>query len=104
MSIPVTLRVLVIGACLLAALSLVSCGTTPGDRAISGGLIGAGAGAALGGLSGDAAEGAVIGGLAGAAAGALSDPCQLNLGDPFWRDRNATREDYYRRCGRYPPP
>ena len=79
-----------------AALSLAACGTTPGERAASGGLLGAGAGAAIG-------KGAVIGGVAGAAAGVLTDPCEVNLGHPIWADQNATREDYYYRCGHYPP-
>jgi hypothetical protein len=91
------------GAVFAACLALSACGTTPGERAASGGLIGAGAGAAIGSLSGNAGAGAVIGGLGGAAAGALTDPCTLNLGDPFWKDQNADREDYYRRCGHYPP-
>jgi osmotically inducible lipoprotein OsmB len=92
---------------LLAAAAMFApsaCGTTPGDRAVSGGLLGAGAGAAIGSLAGNAGTGAAIGGLAGAAAGAVSDPCQVNLGDPIWRNQNASREDYYRRCGHYPPP
>lgn len=91
-----------IAASFVAALSLAACGTTPGDRAASGGLLGAGAGAAIGSLYGDAGTGAVIGGVAGAAAGAVTNPCDVNLGHPVWRDERATREDYYRRCGRYP--
>jgi hypothetical protein len=31
--------------------------------------------------------------------GAVSDPCSLNLGDPFWRD-NGGDTKYHRRCGR----
>lgn len=84
-------------AVLAAALALSACGTTPGDRAVSGGLLGAGAGAAIGSLSGNAGTGAVIGGVGGAAVGALTDPCTLNLGDPFWRD-NGGRAAYDRRC------
>jgi hypothetical protein len=89
---------------LLIAVSLLAaaCGTTPGDRAASGGLLGAGAGAAIGSFSGNAGTGALIGGVAGAAAGALTDPCTVNLGDPVWSNRQASREDYYRQCGRYP--
>jgi osmotically inducible lipoprotein OsmB len=83
-------------------LPLCACGTTPGDRAASGALIGAGAGAAIGSVTGSAATGAVIGGVGGALAGAVTDPCTLNLGDPFWKDKNASRDDYYRRCGHYP--
>ena len=85
------------------ALMLAACGTTGADRAVSGGAIGAAAGAAIGAMTGGPATGAVIGAAAGIAAGALSDPCKVNLGNPYWRDRNATREDYRRRCGRYPP-
>ena len=68
---------------LLAAVAMLAaaCGTTPGDRAVSGGLLGAGAGAAIGSLSGNAGAGAVIGGVGGAATGALTDPCALNLGE-----------------------
>jgi hypothetical protein len=81
------------------ALMLAACGTTPEDRAVSGGLLGAGAGAAIGSLSGDAGAGAIIGGVGGAAVGALTDPCTLNLGDPWWRDHGG-RDEYNRRCGR----
>ncbi len=94
---------LALGATLATALSLAACGTTPGERAASGGLIGAGAGAAIGSLYGDAGAGALIGGVAGAAAGALTNPCEVNLGHPIWADESATREDYYYRCGHYPP-
>ena len=86
-------------AALLTAIALSACGTTPGDRAVSGGLLGAGAGAAIGSLSGNAGSGALIGGAAGAATGALTDPCTLNLGDPWWRD-NGGEDAYYARCGR----
>src|SRR5262245_35784316 len=92
-----------IGITAASLLSLAACGTSPGDRAVSGGLLGAGAGAAVGSVTGSAGTGAVIGGVAGAAAGALTDPCTLNLGDPIWADKRASREDYYRQCGHYPP-
>ena len=82
-----------------ALLALAACGTTPGDRAASGGLIGAGTGAAIGSLSGNAGAGAIIGGVGGAAVGALTDPCTLNLGDPWWRDHGGDAE-FHRRCGR----
>jgi hypothetical protein len=95
----ITIKKFAASAAVLAALSLAACGTTPGDRAASGGLLGAGAGAAVGSLSGNAGAGAIIGGLGGAAVGALTDPCTLNLGDPFWRDHGGEAE-YHRRCGR----
>ena len=86
-------------AAVAALVALSACGTTPGDRAVSGGLIGAGAGAAIGSLSGNAGTGALIGGAAGAATGALTDPCTLSLGDPWWRDHGG-EDAYYARCGR----
>lgn len=70
-----TLTLLVATTALLAA-----CGESKGDRAISGGAIGAGAGALLGGTTG-----AVVGGAAGAAAGGLTDSNDVNLGKPIWR-------------------
>ena len=94
-----TMKKFAASAAITAALALAACGTTPGDRAASGGLIGAGAGAAVGSLSGNAGAGALVGGLGGAAVGALTDPCTLNLGDPFWRDHGGAAE-YNRRCGR----
>jgi osmotically inducible lipoprotein OsmB len=57
------------------AFSVASCGRTPGSRAVTGGLIGAGGGAVLGGVTGvGAGTGALIGGGAGAAGGALTAP------------------------------
>ena len=92
-----TLQNLTASVALVAALGLAACGTTPGDRAVSGGLLGAGAGAAVGSLTGSAGTGAIIGGLGGAAVGAVTDPCALNLGDPWWRDHGGEAE-YRRRC------
>jgi len=69
----------------LALLGLAACGNTTGDRAISGGAIGAGAGAVGGLLLGSPVTGAVIGGAAGAAAGALTKEDDINLGKPVWR-------------------
>ena len=83
-----------------AALLLAGCGHTPGDRAVSGGLLGAGAGAAIGAATGgNPATGAAIGAIGGAVVGAATDPCDLDLGDPFWRD-NGGREGYRNRCHR----
>jgi hypothetical protein len=69
----------------LMAAGLAACGQTTGDRAVSGGLLGAGAGAAIGSLSGSAGTGALLGGVAGAAGGALTGPGTVNLGRPAWR-------------------
>jgi osmotically inducible lipoprotein OsmB len=67
------------------ALTLAACGQTTGDRALSGGAIGAGAGAVGGALMGHPLEGAAIGGAAGAGTGALTSPSQVDLGRPAWR-------------------
>jgi len=59
---------------LIAAMSLAlaACGSSPGSRAVSGGLLGAGGGAAIGSLSGNAGTGALIGGGLGAVGGAVT--------------------------------
>lgn len=61
----------------LLGLSACSDPYDPGQRALGGGLLGAGAGAAIGGLAGGgrgAAIGALGGGALGAGAGALTTP------------------------------
>jgi hypothetical protein len=59
---------------LAAGLALVACGDTPGQRAVTGGLLGAGTGAAVGSFSGNAGTGALIGGAVGAVGGAVTSP------------------------------
>lgn len=69
-----------------ALTSLAACGESVGDRAISGGAIGAGAGAVGGAvLGGSPATGAIVGGAVGAAAGGLTKKKDVNLGKPIWR-------------------
>lgn len=60
-------------------------GDTTGDRAISGGGIGAGVGALGGLIVGAPIEGTLIGGAVGAGTGALTDKDQIDLGKPIWR-------------------
>jgi len=91
-----TLKRSAVSVVLATALALSACGTTPGDRAVSGGLLGAGTGAAIGSVTGSAGRGALIGGLGGAAIGALTSPSQINLGRPPWRQASV-----YHRCVRY---
>ena len=68
-------RLLPTAAALLAVLSLAACGERPGTRAVSGGLLGAGGGAALGAVTGvGAGTGALVGGAVGAGTGALTAP------------------------------
>jgi hypothetical protein len=73
-------RVLV-GAAMLM-LALTGCGYSPGHRALTGGAIGAGAGAIIGAATGmGPAEGALLGGAAGAVTGAVTTHHQINLGE-----------------------
>ena len=68
------------------ALSLAGCGYNRGDRAVSGGLIGAGGGAAIAAVTGGSPlAGAAIGGGVGALGGALTSGNDINLGRPIWR-------------------
>jgi osmotically inducible lipoprotein OsmB len=54
---------------------LAGCGERPGERALTGGLIGAGTGAVIGGATGgNAGTGALIGGGVGALGGAVTAP------------------------------
>lgn len=71
------------------ALGLAGCGTTPGDRALSGGMLGAGTGALIGSIAGSAADGALFGGLGGLALGALTSSDTVNLGEPVWNHHAA---------------
>ena len=86
------------------ALTLAGCGTTPGERIGSGALLGAGGGAAIGSLSGNAGKGAVIGGVAGGALGALTTPPPPRYGyydrDGYY-DRYGYYDRGYTRCVRY---
>ena len=70
---------------LLLLCALGACGNSTGDRAISGGGIGAGVGALGGLMVGAPLEGALIGGAVGAGTGALTNRNQVNLGRPIWR-------------------
>lgn len=58
------------------ALGLAACDPySPGQRAVGGGLLGAGAGAAIGGIAGgNAGTGALVGGALGAVGGAATTP------------------------------
>lgn len=71
----------------LFALPLAACGSSQGDRALSGGAIGAGTGAAGAAVTGGSLTGgALLGGAAGAAIGVLTDEEDVDLGDPAWKD------------------
>ena len=72
--------------CLVALLGLAGCGSSVGDRALTGAGIGAGSGAFLGwvlpGIG--PAVGALIGAGVGGATGALTTKDQLDIGDPVY--------------------
>jgi osmotically inducible lipoprotein OsmB len=84
---------------LTSLLVVTGCGTSPGDRAVSGAGIGAAGGAIIGAMTGNPGTGAAIGAVGGAAIGAVTDPCDLDLGSPYWRDHGG-RDEYDRRCDR----
>jgi hypothetical protein len=66
-------------------LGLAACGSSTGDRALTGGAIGAAGGAAVGAVTGGSAvTGAILGGAAGAATGAVTDEDDIDLGDPIY--------------------
>jgi osmotically inducible lipoprotein OsmB len=79
----------------ILGLILAACGSSTSDRAISGGGIGAAAGAGTAAVTGgNALTGALLGGAAGAAAGGLTDEDDINLGDPVWnRDGDDDDDD-----------
>lgn len=70
----------------IVGLLVAACGTSTTDRAISGGGIGAAAGAGTAAVTGgNPVTGGLLGGAAGAATGALTDPDDIDLGEPVWR-------------------
>lgn len=78
-------RTILVLALIASAFGLAACGSSTGDRALSGGGIGAGVGALGGLMVGAPLEGALIGGAVGAGAGALTKEKNVNLGRPIWR-------------------
>ncbi len=66
-------------------LVLSACGESPGGRAITGGLLGAGAGAAVSGITGGGlGTGALVGGGIGAAGGALTAPSRRSYDEGYY--------------------
>jgi hypothetical protein len=80
---------------ILSVAALVGCGTTTGERTGSGALIGAGTGAALGSLSGNAGKGALIGAGAGALGGYLYDQDQKQHQRYYYNRDTRTYDDSY---------
>jgi len=83
------------GLIALATMLLAACGTLDGDRAVSGGAIGAGTGAAIGAVffGVGAIPGAVVGGSVGAGTGVVTTPQQVNLGQPVWSRGQAQADE-----------
>jgi peptidoglycan hydrolase-like protein with peptidoglycan-binding domain len=74
-------------AIILATSTLTACGSTPGERGLTGAGLGAATGAVVGVASGGLSvlAGALIGAAAGGTIGAVTTREQINLGDPPWR-------------------
>ena len=78
-----TIANLVVAGAMLS--TLVACGSSTSDRALSGAGLGAAGGAAISAVTGGSLlTGAVLGGAVGAAAGGLTDEDDFDLGDPIW--------------------
>jgi hypothetical protein len=76
---------MIVPALVALCLGLAACGSSTGDRAVTGGAIGAAGGAAVGAVTGGSTlGGAILGGAAGAATGALTDEDDIDLGDPIY--------------------
>jgi osmotically inducible lipoprotein OsmB len=71
-------------AVIIGVLFLAGCGTTTGDRGLSGAGIGAATGAVVGAMVGAPLVGAAIGAGAGASVGAFTSPSTVDLGKPVW--------------------
>jgi osmotically inducible lipoprotein OsmB len=68
-------KIVLVGLLGSMTLGVAACGYDPGTRAVTGGLIGAGAGAGIAAVTGGRpATGALIGGGVGAVGGALTTP------------------------------
>ena len=99
------------GVVAMVLMTLTACSNpySPGDRALGGGLLGAGGGAAIGALDGGgrgAAIGALAGGALGATVGAVTTPNQTNAqyqgGD--YRQGYAQQPGYYPQQNPYQQP
>ncbi len=95
-----------ISLALLAGLGLSACTNPydPGQRAVGGGLLGAGTGAAIGSLAGGgrgAAIGALVGGGAGALGGAATTPTRRQ---PYYQEESPYQQPAYQPAPRYYQP
>lgn len=91
---------------LMAGLGVSACTDPydPGQRAVGGGLLGAGTGAALGSLAGGgrgAAIGALVGGGAGALGGAATTPTRAQ---PYYQEAPPYQQPAYQPAPQYYQP
>ena len=99
------MRIAAMTAAALLALGLAGCGTTPGDRAISGAGIGAGVGALGAAVTGgNAGTGAIVGGVVGGVVGAATSPDDVYLGEPIWKRNCEERRRHGERVDCSHPP
>lgn len=90
------MRMLVATVVLTMAVLLGGCGYTPAERGISGGLLGAGAGAGISALAGgNPGTGALIGGGLGLMGGALTAPQQQGYQGGYGGGRGHRRHSHY---------
>ncbi len=95
-----------ISLALMAGLGLTACTNPydPGQRAVGGGLLGAGTGAAIGSLAGGgrgAAIGALVGGGAGALGGAATTPTRQQ---PYYQETPPYQQPAYQPAPQYYRP
>lgn len=64
-------KMILLAGAVASSLSLAACGTTEGNRAANGAIIGGATGAVIGGLASGRASGALAGAAVGAAGGAI---------------------------------
>ena len=79
------MRLQIGAAIVVLGLLLSACGSSPGDRALSGAGIGAAGGAIAGAFLGAPLLGAAAGAAVGGAVGASTTPSQVDLGKPVWQ-------------------
>ena len=98
-------RTSLMAATMFAALSLGACGTTPGERGLTGAGIGAATGAVIGGVTGGSVgTGAIVGGVVGGVIGATTTKDDIDIGDPPWKKSCKERQHRGERvdCSRRP--
>ena len=104
MKSPKQLKALLSAAAIAISLSMTSC-QTPGESALLGAGLGAAAGGLIGNQSGNAGEGALIGAAAGGAGGYLmgKDKQRTNYRDPRYNNQRRYNTQPYNGPARHAP-